>query len=218
MRVLSALAALALVAAALPLAGANAGDHPKTTTEHPATTTEPPSGEHPSKAADPASAEQPVGEGTIIAIASASEDFTTLVKACTAAGLVETLQGNGPFTVFAPTNAAFAKLPQGTLESLLQPENKDQLVAILAYHVIPGRVTSADVKTSKVKTVNGLELNIEVGEHGVSVGNAKVVKADIVATNGVIHVVDDVMLPAAAGSGVPAGDVEKAKPKDHPGH
>jgi uncharacterized surface protein with fasciclin (FAS1) repeats len=131
----------------------------------------------------------------IVAIAQSAGSFKTLVAAVQAAGLVETLQGTGPFTVFAPTDAAFAKLPAGTVESLVKPENKEKLIAILTYHVVPGRVLAADVKTMKVKTVNGQELDIKVGAGGVTVDNAKVVKTDVMASNGVIHVIDSVVLP-----------------------
>jgi uncharacterized surface protein with fasciclin (FAS1) repeats len=100
--------------------------------------------------------------GDIVAVASGAGKFNTLVAAVKAAGLVETLQGKGPFTVFAPTDEAFAKLPEGTVASLLKPENKEKLVAILTYHVVPGKVMAADVKTMKAKTVNGKELSIKV--------------------------------------------------------
>jgi uncharacterized surface protein with fasciclin (FAS1) repeats len=110
--------------------------------------------------------------------------------------LVETLSGSGPFTVFAPTNAAFEKLPKGTVEDLLKPENKQKLVAVLTYHVVPGKVTAADVvKLDKAKTVQGQEVKIVAGKDGVKVDSANVVKTDIVAKNGVIHVIDAVILP-----------------------
>jgi len=131
----------------------------------------------------------------IVAVASSAGSFKTLVAAVKAAGLVETLQGKGPFTVFAPTDEAFAKLPAGTVESLLKPENKEKLVAILTYHVVPGKVMAADVKTMKAKTVNGKELSIKVEGGAVTVDNAKVVKTDVAASNGVIHVIDTVVLP-----------------------
>jgi uncharacterized surface protein with fasciclin (FAS1) repeats len=108
---------------------------------------------------------------------------------------VETLQGNGPFTVFAPTDEAFAKLPAGTVEELLKPENKAKLVAILTYHVVPGKVMAADVKTMQANTVNGQELSIKVADGAVSVDNAKVVKTDVAASNGVIHIIDTVLMP-----------------------
>jgi uncharacterized surface protein with fasciclin (FAS1) repeats len=121
--------------------------------------------------------------------------FNTLVAAVKAAGLVETLKGEGPFTVFAPTDEAFAKLPAGTVEDLLKPENKEKLIAVLTYHVVPGKVMAADVKTMQAKTVNGEKLSIKVGDKGVMIDNAKVVKTDIVTSNGVIHVIDSVVLP-----------------------
>lgn len=122
--------------------------------------------------------------------------FNTLVAAVTAAGLVDTLKGKGPFTVFAPTDDAFADLPKGTVEELLKPENKDQLVAILTYHVVPAKVVSADLagNTVSAKTVNGGELIVD-GRDGVKVNDAMVTQADIMTSNGVIHVVDKVILP-----------------------
>lgn len=133
--------------------------------------------------------------GDIVAVASGAGKFNTLVAAVKAAGLVETLQGKGPFTVFAPTDEAFAKLPEGTVASLLKPENKEKLVAILTYHVVPGKVMAADVKTMKAKTVNGKELSIKVEDGKVTVDDAKVIKTDVAAKNGVIHVIDSVILP-----------------------
>lgn len=139
--------------------------------------------------------DKPAAKGDIVAVASSAGSFNTLVAAVKAAGLVETLQGAGPFTVFAPTDEAFAKLPKGTVEDLLKPENKEKLVAILTYHVVPGKVTAADVKTMKAKTVNGKELSLKVADGKVSVDNASVLKADVMAKNGVIHVIDHVVLP-----------------------
>jgi uncharacterized surface protein with fasciclin (FAS1) repeats len=133
----------------------------------------------------------------IVAVAAGADNFKTLVAAVKAAGLVETLQGTGPFTVFAPTDEAFAKLPAGTVENLLKPENKDKLIAILKYHVIPGKVLAADVKTMEVKTVEGQNVKLVVSAEGVTVDNAKVVKTDVMAENGVIHVIDTVIIPKA---------------------
>lgn len=133
----------------------------------------------------------------LVSVASGAENFKTLVAAVKAAGLVDTLQGKGPFTVFAPTDAAFAKLPAGTVESLLKPENRDKLVAILTYHVIPGKVLAADVKTMQAKTVQGQSVKLVVSDAGVTVDNAKVVKTDVLAENGVIHVIDTVIIPKA---------------------
>ncbi|HEY2017214.1 MAG TPA: fasciclin domain-containing protein [Bryobacteraceae bacterium] len=122
--------------------------------------------------------------------------FNTLVAAVKAAGLVDTLKGPGPFTVFAPTDAAFAKLPPGTLESLLRPENRAKLQSILTYHVVAGKVMSGDVvKLHSAKTVEGQSLTIKTMNGGVMINDARVTKADIVASNGVIHVVDTVILP-----------------------
>ena len=131
----------------------------------------------------------------IVAVASKNGSFKTLVAALKAAGLVETLQGTGPFTVFAPTDEAFGKLPHGTVEDLLKPENKAKLVAVLTYHVVAGKVMAADVKTMKAKTVNGQSLDVKVTDGHVTVDNAKVVKTDVAASNGVIHVIDTVVLP-----------------------
>ena len=132
---------------------------------------------------------------TVVEVAAGSPDHTTLVAAVKAAGLAETLSGSGPFTIFAPTNAAFAKLPAGTVDSLLKPENKAKLVAILSYHVVPAKVMAADVKSGEVPTVNGKKLNLKVSSMGVMVNDAKVTATDLVASNGVIHVVDTVILP-----------------------
>ena len=135
----------------------------------------------------------------IVDTAVAAGDFKTLAAALGAAGLISTLKGAGPFTVFAPTDAAFAKLPAGTVESLLKPENKDQLTSILTYHVVPGTVMAADVvKLSEAKTVNGKMLQVKVSNGGVTINDANVASTDILASNGVIHVVDSVVLPAAA--------------------
>jgi uncharacterized surface protein with fasciclin (FAS1) repeats len=132
----------------------------------------------------------------IVDTAVSAGSFNTLVAAVQAADLVDTLKGEGPFTVFAPTDDAFAKLPAGTLEDLLKPENKDKLAAILTYHVVPGKVMAKDVMTMKeAKTVNGESVMISMDANTVMVDNAKVVQADIVCSNGVIHVIDSVILP-----------------------
>jgi uncharacterized surface protein with fasciclin (FAS1) repeats len=133
---------------------------------------------------------------TVVEVAVGSDDFETLVAAVKAAGLVETLSGDGPFTVFAPTDEAFAKLPKGTVEDLVKPENKDKLTAILTYHVVPGKVMAADVvKLDKAKTVQGKNVRIRVKDGKVKVNRANVVKTDIACKNGVIHVIDAVILP-----------------------
>ena len=132
----------------------------------------------------------------IVDTAVGAGDFNTLVAAVKAAGLVETLKGPGPFTVFAPTDAAFAKLPPGTVESLLKPENKEKLVAVLTYHVVPGKVMAADVvKLTEAPTVQGSKAKVKVENGAVMIDNAKVVKTDIETSNGVIHVIDAVILP-----------------------
>lgn len=133
----------------------------------------------------------------IVDTAMSAGQFETLVAAVKAAGLVDTLKGDGPFTVFAPTDEAFAKLPAGTVEDLLKPENKDRLVSILTYHVVPGKVMSADLanKQMMAKTVEGQSLDINALNGGVSVDEAKVIQADIETSNGVIHVIDSVVLP-----------------------
>ncbi len=134
-------------------------------------------------------------EKTIVGVAAGAGQFNTLVAAVKAAGLVDTLNGKGPFTVFAPTDEAFAKLPAGTVENLLKPENKQKLAAVLTYHVLAGKVMAADVTTSKPKSVNGKELAIKVDAGKVTVGSANVIKTDIAASNGVIHVIDTVLIP-----------------------
>jgi len=133
----------------------------------------------------------------IVDTAVEAGSFTTLVAAVEAAGLVETLKGEGPFTVFAPTDDAFAALPEGTVESLLEPENKDQLSAILTYHVVPGRVMAADAAGAEVEleTVQGETVMVDGTGEGVTVDGANVVTADIEADNGVIHVIDQVIMP-----------------------
>lgn len=133
---------------------------------------------------------------TIVETAAGIEDFSTLVAAVKAGGLVETLSGKGPFTVFAPTNEAFAKLPKGTVEDLLKPENKEKLVAILTYHVVPGNVIAADVvKVKEAKTVQGGKVKVTVKDDEVMIDKAKVLKTDVECSNGVIHVIDSVLMP-----------------------
>ena len=135
-------------------------------------------------------------ENDIVDVAVASGDFDTLVAALQAADLADTLKSDGPFTVFAPTDEAFAKLPAGTVEGLLRPENKEQLIAVLTYHVVPGRVTAAEViKIDSAETVNGKLIAVTTDGAIVRVNQATVVSADIAASNGVIHVIDEVILP-----------------------
>jgi uncharacterized surface protein with fasciclin (FAS1) repeats len=135
-------------------------------------------------------------EKDIVETAVAAGSFQTLVAAVKAAGLVETLQGEGPFTVFAPTDDAFAKLPEGTVESLLKPENRDKLVAILTYHVVPGRLVASDVVgSSYLKTVQGQKIKVSLKGDKAMVDDAVILKTDIETSNGVIHVIDSVILP-----------------------
>ena len=135
-------------------------------------------------------------EKDIVDTAASAGQFETLVAAVKAADLVDTLKGDGPFTVFAPNDEAFKKLPAGTVEDLLKPENKDKLVSILTYHVVPGKIMSGDIagKETEVETVQGDKLDVNAKD-GVMVDKAKVVKADIVTSNGVIHVIDSVVMP-----------------------
>jgi uncharacterized surface protein with fasciclin (FAS1) repeats len=134
----------------------------------------------------------------IVDTAVSAGQFNTLAAALEAAELVETLKGDGPFTVFAPTDEAFARLPEGTVENLLMPENRDQLIAILSYHVVQGKVVAADVvKLDRATTVNGADVTITVADSGVRVDDANVIATDIAASNGVIHVIDTVILPGS---------------------
>lgn len=135
-------------------------------------------------------------EKDIVDTAVKAGSFTTLVAAVKAADLVDTLKGEGPFTVFAPTDEAFAKLPAGTVEDLLKPENKEKLQAILLYHVVPGKVMAADVvKVTSAKTANDMDLKVMVDGNMVKINEAQVVQTDIMTSNGVIHVIDTVLIP-----------------------
>lgn len=135
----------------------------------------------------------PVAKGDIVDTAVGAGQFNTLAKALTAAGLIDTLKGPGPFTVFAPTDEAFAKIPADKLNALLA--DKAALTKVLTYHVVPGKVVAADVKPGMMKTVEGQSLNISTSPAGVKVNNANVIRTDVMATNGVIHVIDTVVLP-----------------------
>lgn len=139
--------------------------------------------------------EKDMSDKTIVEIASGMNNFTTLVAAVKAADLVDTLSGEGPFTVFAPTNEAFEKLPEGTVEDLLKPENKEKLAKILTFHVVPGKIMAADVKTMEADTAAGEKAEVVVEDGVVTYGGAKVIKTDIVASNGVIHWIDTVAMP-----------------------
>jgi uncharacterized surface protein with fasciclin (FAS1) repeats len=180
--------AVVAVAAALTLSACSSSSDEATTAESSAAVEE----------SAIAEADEMVGEtspGTIVEVASANPDFSTLVAAVSAAGLVETLSGEGPFTVFAPTNEAFAALPAGVLDALLLPENKDALVKILTYHVVPGTVLAADITDGDVATVEGQNVTLSTA-NGVTVNGATVITADVLADNGVIHVIDAVLVPS----------------------
>lgn len=134
--------------------------------------------------------------GQLAEAASTQGSFTILTKAVQAAGLTSNLSAQGPYTVFAPTDEAFKALPPGTVDNLLKPENKTKLVQLLSYHVVPGRITSSELKSGNVKTVAGTNVVVSVSSSGVTVNKAKVIQADIPASNGIVHVVDKVILPA----------------------
>jgi uncharacterized surface protein with fasciclin (FAS1) repeats len=135
-------------------------------------------------------------DGDIVDLAASTKFLSTLVEAVKAGDLVETLRGDGPYTVFAPTNAAFAALPEGTLETLLMPKNRDKLVEILTYHVVAGKVLSSDLSDGmKAKTVEGSDITVHITDSGVKINEANVSAADIMASNGVVHVIDRVIIP-----------------------
>jgi uncharacterized surface protein with fasciclin (FAS1) repeats len=163
----------------------------------PATTAKPVSSGKPvtTTQAKPAGKTPAAAASNIVELAASNKNFSKLVAAVKAAELVEAFSGTGPYTLFAPTDAAFAKLPAGTLEKLLKPENKLALQKVLKYHVISGAVMAADVKTGKVDSAEGSALNIVASKGSVTVGGAKVLKADNVASNGVIHIIDNVLIP-----------------------
>lgn len=145
----------------------------------------------------------------IVELAAGTDDLSTLVTAVKAADLVETLQSDGPFTVFAPTNAAFEALPEGTLEMLLKPENKDKLQAVLTYHVVSGEVMSGDLESMSVETVQGSKADVKVWDGKVKINGAKVAMADINAENGVVHVIDAVILPPSIEEALSSADKKK---------
>ena len=165
-------------------AGVNRSLVAQSSTSSPSTT--------PSASTSPAATSQ-----TIVDVAASNNIFSTLVKAVKAAGLTDTLSGNGPYTLFAPTNAAFAALPKGTRQTLLQPANKQKLVKILTYHVVPGDITSSKLKSGPVTTVEGSSVAVKANStnNAITVNNAKVIQADIPASNGVIHAINKVLLP-----------------------
>lgn len=189
----------------VPLAGgaprnSNRSSEAQPTSETPAAprqTETPVEAPSPEAAPAPDGATGPTGGDNIVALASASDSFKTLTTALQAAELTTTLSGEGPFTVFAPTDAAFAALPPGTLQELLKPENKATLVKVLTYHVVPGKVLSSQLRPGQVKTVEGSPVNVRINaaQRRVTVNNANVTQADIQASNGVIHAIDKVILP-----------------------
>jgi uncharacterized surface protein with fasciclin (FAS1) repeats len=191
---------IATAAASVLMLAACGGDDEATTSS--ATSSSMPSSST-AEATPPPAADSTASTDTITDIVAGNPEFSTLLAAVEAAGLAETLSGDGPFTVFAPTDAAFAELPAGTLDTLLQPQNKDQLTAILTYHVVPAEVTAADVKPGQVPTVNSAPFTVAIDGQAVEItdgqGNqANVTETDIDASNGVIHVIDAVLLPAEA--------------------
>jgi uncharacterized surface protein with fasciclin (FAS1) repeats len=174
--------------------------------------------EHPTSNKPSVKAEKPTMDkvaldaDSIVGVASEAGNLGTFVTAVKAAGLTGKLQEEGPFTIFAPTDEAFAKLPEGALEDLLKPANRSKLAGILACHVVPGKLLAKDVKTMKATNVSGQDLDIEVHDGAVTVDGAKVVEADLVADNGVIHVIDRVIMPKDDAKST------SDKPKDHPAH
>jgi uncharacterized surface protein with fasciclin (FAS1) repeats len=186
MKIRSAAVALAIAVAGVGIAACSSNSSSPTTTNKPSTT----------------STTAAMAEQNIVQIASSNPNFSTLVAAVKAAGLVDTLSGPGPYTVFAPTNAAFAALPAGTVDTLLKPENQAELKKILTYHVVPGKVVAADVKPGTITTAEGGTITVSV-ENGKVVltdakgGKATVTQTDIMASNGVIHVINAVLMPAS---------------------
>jgi uncharacterized surface protein with fasciclin (FAS1) repeats len=173
------------------------GDKEQSAAEMPAYGTDMPTAEAEMSVEAEVSAEAEMAGPTIVDIAASNEAFSTLVAAVDAADLVDVLAGEGPFTVFAPTNDAFAALPEGVLESLLLPENKELLTQILTYHVVSGSVMSTDLSEGAVETVEGSDILVSLEDDGVQINQANVLMADIEATNGVVHVIDAVILPPA---------------------
>ncbi|MBE9209016.1 fasciclin domain-containing protein [Nostoc sp. LEGE 06077] len=171
----------------------NRGSQPAPSETAPTPITPPPTPEKPP--AKPPTSGTSNQNKTVVALAEASSSFKTLTAALKAAGLIETLQGAGPFTIFAPTDAAFAKLPPDALNDLLKPENKEVLVKILTYHVVPGKVLSSDLKSGQVTSLQGDPISVKVDASGVVVNDGKVTQADIQGSNGVIHAIDNVILP-----------------------
>ena len=185
--------AVVTAATALTLVACSSSSDETATAETSVAASEAPADEMTEETTDEEMSEE-ASAGTIVDVASATDGFSTLVAAVTAADLAETLSGEGPFTVFAPTDEAFAALPEGVLDALLLPENKDVLAKILTYHVVAGQVLAADVTDGDVPTVEGQTVALSTAD-GVTVNGAKVIQADVMADNGVIHVIDAVILP-----------------------
>lgn len=185
--------AVVTAATALTLVACSSSSEETATAETSVAASEAPADEMTEETTDEEMSEE-ASAGTIVDVASATDGFSTLVAAVTAADLAETLSGEGPFTVFAPTDEAFAALPEGVLDALLLPENKDVLAKILTYHVVAGQVLAADVTDGDVPTVEGQTVALSTAD-GVTVNGAKVIQADVMADNGVIHVIDAVILP-----------------------
>ncbi len=200
MKTLRIIALAALVISTITINVALATDHPTKS-------------EHPKKTEHPATSEHPTVSNGVCAVATSNGSFKTFLAAVEAAGLMDKFQGEGPFTVFAPTDAAFAKLPKGTMEDLLKPANKAKLAGLLANHVVPGKILVKDMKTMKATNVSGHDLGIKVKGSTVMVNEGTIVQADLAADNGVLHGIDCVLMPAAS-SEHPASDT----PKDHPDH
>lgn len=186
----SAFVSLPAIAGSTP--GSMSSPTPNSTTEAPSSA---PATSEPLQPSNRSTGTSQQAGGTIVDVAASSPSFKTLVTAVKAAGLTEVLSSEGPYTVFAPTDAAFAALPKGTLQKLLKPENKEALKKVLTYHVVPGKVESSSIKPGQVETVEGSPVTVNVKGSSVTVNNAKVTTPDIPASNGVIHVIDKVILP-----------------------
>ncbi len=169
--------------------------------------------DHPKKAEHPATVEHPAQKNDLLAVATKAGQFKTFLAAVESAGLMEKFQSEGPFTVFAPTDEAFAQLPEGMMENLLKPSNRPRLAGLLGHHVVPGKLMSTEVKTMKATNFGGYDLAIKVNDGAVTVNGCNVIKADYTASNGVIHAIDQVMIPEP-----PKMQPDTDAPKDHPAH
>lgn len=174
---------------------------------------QPQSQEKPTTPSDSPSVDSTTQGSSVVEVAAKDESFKTLTAALKASGLDKALAQGGPYTIFAPTDKAFAALPKGTVEKLLKPENRDKLVQILTYHVVPGENTSSTLQSGETKTLEGAPVKLNVTPTGVTVNDAKVVKADIKASNGVIHEIDKVLVPSDTAQQRPSGSSSGAKPQ-----